>query len=51
MERGSKRVNMSRTALEIKSSVGALLALMCEVRFRNPLFHAVVDRYTRGYNP
>ena len=52
VERGSKRVNMGRTALEIKSSVGALpRRLMCEVRFRNPLFHAVVDRYTRGYNP
>jgi hypothetical protein len=52
VERGSKRVNMGRTALEIKSSVGALpRRLMCEVRFRNPLFHAVVDRYTQGYNP
>jgi len=52
VERGSKRVNMGRTALEIKSSVGALpRRLMCEVRFRNPFFHAVVDRYTRGYNP
>ena len=52
VERGSKRVNMGRTALEIKSSVGALpRRLMCEVKFRNPLFHAVVDRYTRGYNP
>ena len=39
-------------ALEIKSSVGALpRRLMCEVRFRNPLFHAVVNRYTQGYNP
>ncbi len=52
VERRSKQVNMGRTALEIKSSVGALpRRLMCEVRFRNPLFHAVVDRYTRGYNP
>jgi hypothetical protein len=52
IERRSKRVNMGRTALEIKSSVGALpRRLMCEVRFRNPLFHAVVNRYTQGYNP
>ena len=52
IERGSNRVNMGRTALEIKSSVGALpRRLMCEVRFRNPLFHAVVNRYTQGYNP
>ena len=52
VERGSQRVNMGRTALEIKSSVGAMpRRLMCEVRFRNPLFHAVVDRYTQGYNP
>ena len=52
IERRSKRVNMGRTALEIKSSVGALpRRLMCEVRFRNPLFHAVVNRYTQGYKP
>lgn len=52
IRRKSKRVNMGRTALEIKSSVGALpRRLQCEVRFRNPLFHAVVQRYTRGYNP
>ncbi len=52
IERKSKRINMGRTALEIKSSVGALpRRLMCEVRFRNPLFHAIVGRYTQGYNP
>lgn len=52
VRRKSKRVNMGRTALEIKSSVGALpRRLQCEVRFRNPLFHAVVHRYTQGYNP
>lgn len=52
VRRNSTRVNMGRTALEIKSSVGALSRrLQCEVRFRNPLFHGVVSRYTRGYNP
>lgn len=52
VERKSKRVNMGRTALEIKSSVGALpRRLMCEVRFRNRLFNTVVGRYTQGYNP
>lgn len=52
VQRKSTRVNMGRTALEIKSSVGALpRRLQCEVRFRNPLFHAVVSRYTRGYSP
>lgn len=52
LERGSKRVNMGRTALEIKSSVGALpRRLQCEVRFKNRLFHEVVRRYTRGYDP
>ncbi len=52
VRRKSTRVNMGRTALEIKSSVGALpRRLQCEVRFRNPLFHAVVSRYARGYTP
>jgi hypothetical protein len=52
IERKSKRVNMGRTALEIKSSVGALpRRLMCEVQFRNRLFNTVVGRYTQGYNP
>jgi len=52
VQRQCTRVNMGRTALEIKSSVGALpRRLQCEVRFRNPLFHAVVNWYTRGYNP
>jgi hypothetical protein len=48
----SGRVNMGRTALDIKSSVGALpQRLQCDVRFKNPLFHAVVSRYTRGFDP
>jgi len=52
VSRKSKRVNMGRTALEIKSSVGALpRRLQCDVRFRNPLFHRIVHAYTRGYNP
>jgi len=52
LERGSRRVNMGRTALEIKSSVGALpRRLQCEVRFRNRLFHELVRRYTKGYDP
>ena len=46
------RINMGRTALDIKSSVGALpQRLQCDVRFRNPLFHAMVSRYTRGFDP
>lgn len=48
----SGRVNMGRTALDIKSSVGALpQRLQCDVRFRNPIFHAVVSRYTKGFDP
>ena len=52
VSRKSDRVNMGRTALEIKSSVGALpRRLQCDVRFRNRLFHRMVHAYTRGYNP
>lgn len=47
-----KRVNMGRTALEIKSTVGALpRRLQCEVRFRSKWLHAAVSWYTKGYNP
>lgn len=52
VSRRSKRVNMGRTALEIKSSVGALpRRLQCDVRFKNRLFHRLVHAYTRGYEP
>lgn len=47
-----KRINMGRTALDVKSSVGALpQRLQCDVHFRNPIFHALVRRYTRGFDP
>ncbi|MFZ8835795.1 MAG: hypothetical protein ACO2XQ_02000 [Flavobacteriales bacterium] len=52
LKRKCKRVNMGRTALEIKSSVGALpRRLQCDVRFKNPLFHRIVRWYTGGYDP
>ncbi len=47
-----KRINMGRTALDVKSSVGALpQRLQCDVHFRNSIFHALVRHYTRGFDP
>lgn len=47
-----ERVNMGRTALEIKSTVGAMpRRLQCEVRFRNKWMHKAVAWYTKGYSP
>ena len=52
IEGKSDRVNMGRTALDVKSSIGALpQRLQCDVHFRNPFFHAVVSRFTRGFDP
>ena len=49
---GSKEVRMGRTALDVKSSIGALpRRLQCDVKFRNPLAHAIVQAFTTGYKP
>ena len=49
---GSTEIHMGRTALDVKSSVGALpRRLRCEVRFRNPLAHQIVQAFTKGYKP
>jgi hypothetical protein len=52
IESGCTRVNMGRTALDVKSSIGALpQRLQCDVRFRNPIFHKIAERFTRGFDP
>ena len=52
IESGCTRVNMGRTALDVKSSIGALpRRLQCDVRFRNPIFHRIAERFTRGFDP
>ena len=49
---GSKEVHMGRTALDVKSSIGALpRRLQCDVKFRNPLFHVVVNAFTKRFSP
>ena len=49
---GSREVRMGRTALDVKSSIGALpRRLQCDVKFRNPMAHAIVHAFTKGYAP
>ena len=52
IESACTRVNMGRTALDVKSSIGALpQRLQCDVRFRNSVFHKIAERFTRGFDP
>jgi hypothetical protein len=49
---GSKEVRMGRTALDVKSSIGALpRRLQCDVKFRNPLLHFVVQTFAKRFSP
>ena len=52
IERGAKEVVMGRTALDIKSSVGALpQRAYCSVWFRNPAVHAMARRFAACTQP
>jgi hypothetical protein len=52
VESGSPWVNLGRTALDIKSSVGALpFRMAMAVRFRNPLLHALARWAARLSRP
>ncbi|HAD22355.1 MAG TPA: hypothetical protein DCF87_09630, partial [Opitutae bacterium] len=49
---GCEEVRMGRTALDVKSSIGALpRRLQCDVKFRNPLFHFIVQVFSTRFSP
>lgn len=52
LQAGSREIHLGRTALDIKSSVGAHAErLRCEVRFKNPWIHRLAHWFTQGYKP
>ncbi len=52
IQAGSSEVRMGRTALDVKSSIGALpRRLQCDVRFRSPFMNSIVRVFTKWYSP